>query len=127
MYTCEMQRGLRWSAAGDLTTASERSREVDAVCRLTVSFAVSPVGSDLVGNSVAERERVSPQRARFEGPSASRIASPLSLLSPGGMATATADTEVRAAFRYIRREPVQWIRMNWLVVYDCGEWSCGFQ
>ena len=62
-----MQRGLRWSAAGDLTTASERSREVDAVCRLTVSFAVSPVGSDLVGNSVAERERVSPQRARFEG------------------------------------------------------------
>ena len=67
MYTCEMQRGLRWRAAGDLTTTSERSREVDAVCRFTVSSAVSPVGPDLVVCSVAERERVSPQRARFEG------------------------------------------------------------
>ena len=35
--------------------------------RCTVSSAVSPVGPDLVGSSVAERERVSPQRARFEG------------------------------------------------------------
>ena len=35
--------------------------------RCTVSSAVSPVGLDLVGSSVAERERVSPQRARFEG------------------------------------------------------------
>ena len=68
MYTCEMQRGLRWRAAGDLTTTSERSREVHgAVCRFMVSSAVSPVGPDLVGSSVAERERVSPQRARFEG------------------------------------------------------------
>ena len=72
MYTCEMQRGLRWRAAGDLTTTSERSREVGAVCRFTVSSAVSPVGPDVssvssVVSSVAERERVSPQRARFEG------------------------------------------------------------
>ena len=35
--------------------------------RCTVSSAVSPVGPDLVVSSVAERERVSPQRARFEG------------------------------------------------------------
>ena len=42
----------------------------------TVSFAVSPVGPDLVGTSVAVGERVSPQRSPFEGAArASRIAS----------------------------------------------------
>ena len=41
-------------------SSSRRSSAVD-------SSAVSPVGPDLVGSSVAERERVSPQRARFEG------------------------------------------------------------
>ena len=97
MYSCEMQRGLRWRAAGDLTTTSERSREVDAVCRFTVSSAVSPVGLDLVVSSVAERERVSPQRARFEGAvRVPRIASSVFALSRGGM---SGDGEARAAFR----------------------------
>ena len=44
-----------------------RSHEVSIVCRFTVSSAVSPVGQNLVGIGSAERERVSPQRARFEG------------------------------------------------------------
>ena len=74
------------------------SREVGgAVCRLTVSSAVSPVGPDLVGSSVAERERVSPQRARFEGAvRVPRIASSVFALSLGGM---SGDGEARAAFR----------------------------
>ena len=43
--------------------------------RSTVSSAVSPVGPDLVGTSVAVGERVSPQRSPFEGAArASRIA-----------------------------------------------------
>ena len=60
--------------------------------RCTVSSAVSPVGLDLVGSSVAERERVSPQRARFEGAvRVPRIASSVFALShrhrhpPGGV------------------------------------------
>ena len=53
--------------AVELPTISERSQEVGITRRGTVSSAVSPVGPDLVGSSVAERERVSPQRARFEG------------------------------------------------------------
>ena len=62
-----MQRGDRWRTAAELLTISERSQEVGITRRCTVSSAVSPVGPDLVGSSVAERERVSPQRARFEG------------------------------------------------------------
>ena len=46
--------------------------------RCTVPSAVSPVGPDLVGSSVAERERVSPQRARFEG--AVRVAHRLAIV-----------------------------------------------
>ena len=54
------------------------------LCRFTVSSAVSPVGPDLVGTSSAERERMSPQRVRFEGGvRASRIASSCLSLSPG--------------------------------------------
>ena len=65
--------------------------------RCTVSSAVSPVGPDLVGSSVAERERVSPQRARFEGAvRVPRIASSVFALSLGGMSD---DSEVRASFR----------------------------
>ena len=49
---------------------------------------------------MVECERVSPQRARFEGAvRVPRIALSVFALSPGGMTTATADTEVRAAFR----------------------------
>ena len=32
---CEIQRGGRWSAAGDLTIISGRSQEVGVVCRFT--------------------------------------------------------------------------------------------
>ena len=58
--------------------------------RCTVSSAVSPVGPDLVGTSVAVGERVSPQRSPFEGAArASRIASSCLSLShpthPGGV------------------------------------------
>ena len=66
--------------------------------RSTVSSAVSPVGPDLViGSSVAERECVSPQRARFDGAvRVPRIASSVFALSLGGMSD---DSEVRAAVR----------------------------
>ena len=76
--TCEMQRDDRWGwrAAVELPTISERSQEVGITRRCTVSSAVSPVGPDLVGTSVAVGERVSPQRPPFEGAvRASRIAS----------------------------------------------------
>ena len=65
---------------------SELSREAGITRRCTVSSAVSPVGPDLVGSSVAERERVSPQRARFEGAvRVPRIASSVFALSLGGV------------------------------------------
>ena len=54
--------------------------------RCTVSSAVSPVGPDLVGTSVAEGERASPQSAhrsaspRREGLCVPRIASPSSVV-----------------------------------------------
>ena len=52
--------------------------------RCTVSSAVSPVGPDLVGTSVAVGERVSPQRSPFEGAvRASRIASSVFVVAWG--------------------------------------------
>ena len=65
-------------AAVELPTISELSQEAGITRRCTVSSAVSPVGPDLVGSSVAERERVSPQRARFEG--AVRVAHRLAIV-----------------------------------------------
>ena len=82
--------------AVELPTISERSQEAGITRRCTVSSAVSPVGPDLVGSSVAERERVSPQRARFEGAvRVPRIALSVFALSLGGMSD---DSEVRASF-----------------------------
>ena len=83
--------------AVELHTISEPSQEAGITRRCTVSSAVSPVGHNLVGSSVAERERVSPQRARFEGAvRVPRIASSVFALSLGGM---SGDGEARAAFR----------------------------